>query len=231
MLKLSLLSAVLFSSLLMSAPVMAADENVDIVPREKKEDRRQVNGDVKSSRRNRADKTVEINVIPLGFSSYSINQAALNVAFFVTAQSQILLTVAGGNSDPCVADSFSVCKAEDRSFGVSYKQFFGNSFYLQAGISQHATKYSKDYDDYTNSYEIGFEEDVTAADVLIGNQWAWSSFTLGVDWFGISAPITYKIKNGYYTGAGGSDEYDEKVKDYEGRMNAYLTRLYLGFSF
>jgi|GEM_PF-1911374 len=234
MLKLSLLSAVVFSSLLMSAPAMAADENVDIVPRDKEKTVKS-EGQVSSrgirSRDHRAGKTVELNLMPIGFSSYSINQAGVNVGFFISGQSQILLSVAGGNSDPCLADSFSTCKAEDRSFGVAYKQFFGNSFYMQAGVSQHATKYSKDYDDGLSPYEIGFEEDVTAADILIGNQWSWSSFTLGVDWFGVSAPINYKIKNGYYTGAGGSDEYDEKVKDYEGRTNAYLTRLYVGFSF
>ncbi|MNT05206.1 hypothetical protein D3C72_1398190 [compost metagenome] len=184
-----------------------------------------------TSAQNREGKSFEANAMVLGASTYSISQHGVNAAFFLARNSQIILNYSWGESDPCVADAFAVCKAKDSSYGVFYKQFFGNSFYLLAGVDHHNLQYSKKYDDLFEAYEVGFDATVTAANILIGNQWSWNSFTMGVDWFGLALPLAYSISNGYYSGTDGQVEYEDKVGQYEGRGGGYALRFYVGASF
>jgi len=223
------------SSVVLSLPVMAAEkEEVVIVKREKPQPiapQEPTTLRANSSAANREGKSFEVNVMPIGVSTFSVSQHGVNVGMFLATNSQIILNYSWGQDNPCWADSFAECTVKDNAYGVFFKQFFGNSFYMLAGVDHHSLQYTKKYNDYSTSYEVGFDAEMTAANLMVGNQWGWNTFTLGVDWFGLALPLAHSISNGYYSGNDGSTEYEDKVGPYEGKGGGYALRLYVGATF
>lgn len=74
-------------------------------------------------------------------------------------------------------------------FGLEYKYFTGNSFYLAPEI------YYLNYSENDKTPTLFDNENETVKTVglsfKIGNQWQWSNFTMGVDWIGIGRNLFF----------------------------------------
>lgn len=66
----------------------------------------------------------------------------------------------------------------EKTLGMFYKQFTGNSFYIRFGLFYEKLKSSK-YVIYSET------QNSVLADARIGNQWQWQTITLGIDWIGV----------------------------------------------
>jgi hypothetical protein len=84
-------------------------------------------------------------------------------------------------------------------FSLQAKHFFGNSFFVGAGI---ATKkiIAKESGFFSSgslvsNFEIEQQVTTRGLEFGLGNRWQWRHFTLGGDWLGIYAPSSSSIKH------------------------------------
>ena len=117
------------------------------------------------------------------------------------------------------------------SFGVNYKHFFGNSFFIRSGLSYHNVSDSSKYvgSVSTTSDSFSFTGNLTNFGIGIGNDWQWDKFTLGFDWIRITIPVAHTITDEQYTSNNKSSiEFNEDIFF---RKTAISSAMHLGVSF
>ena len=186
-----------------------------------------------SSAYHRMNKKYAITVMPVGFGPISGLDSGINVGYFLDRKSIVYLRYNNLVKGMECSGSLS-CSDSGSSYGVSYKRFFGNSFYIEAGIDQREVSYSETQSDIVaGNYWFNFKGSSTVASLVIGNQWQWQNFTIGCDWVGIGIPVAHTI-----TSENDSGDNVWSSSDRSDRENLYVTggvamalRFYLGASF
>lgn len=216
----------------LSTPLVQAqntsEEQVEIVSMPKKQ---YIYED--SSEYNRIDKKYNFGVEILGINSLGLLGTGAQVGYFIDRNSLVMLDVTSSSLNTSYWNEYLYT---GYTAGAHYKHFYGNSFYFRAGIDQRniEMKVKSRYiltDDYINR---NFEVESTAASIVIGNQWQWSNFTLGCDWYGLSVPLRSSVKSEYLSA--NADDYDRKrIKEDEDQFSKNSRtqglRFYLGASF
>lgn len=120
-------------------------------------------------------------------------------------------------------------------FEVTFKRFFTNSLYADAGLGYQ--KWTVDYrvtDNSNSTKELNSQ--ATIADIglvlHIGNQWQWRAFTVGCDWAGYFQPLSSSKK---FADAGDANKADqakeERAVEHNTRSTFHLLRLFAGYAF
>ncbi|MEC9283325.1 MAG: hypothetical protein VX642_11465 [Bdellovibrionota bacterium] len=155
---------------------------------------------VDSSQFYRAAKTVSLVVQPFGLN-YNSYSAGFTGSLFVSSKFQLSLSVLNltdlfqfGSEDEETGEYVRVSDdKEGEAYELSAKVFLGNSFY----ISPFLFKRSLVVREFDGSWLFGGSGDVirqggisdSGIGLKIGNQWQWSKFTLGCNWFSISEAV------------------------------------------
>jgi hypothetical protein len=160
--------------------------------------------DKSTSAYNRKDKSFYLLATPMGIGPSMTPESSAGVGAMLNSRMALQFEIGGGESGNFMplADSEGSSKARSLSSSASFKYFLGNSFYLKSGIDYRRMNY--DYSStggtlyttngYTN-YTYNFEGDSWAASLVIGNQWQWKTFTMGCDWFGVTAPFASNVSS------------------------------------
>lgn len=164
----------------------------------------------------------------MGFAVAPVVSGGLGAGFYIDHNSLIEAQFSNGTLHYLFFD------IEATTFEITYKHFFSNSFYTRVGAAYRRILLSNAWFFFSSQTigEIG-SVDSLAADIAIGNQWQWDSFTLGCDWIGYMAPVAILNRSFDPHGATGSDLKDlDKAWDDLANVGSYqFLRLYLGMSF
>jgi hypothetical protein len=179
-----------------------------------------------TSEQNREGKTVTVAAQLTGGKSYMGNGLGLNFGFFVDPDFLIQLEVSRNDG--------GIWWDEVRTSSVALygKSFLSNSFYMQFGLDHTTVKAEHNYIFTTSDNKVayGFEGSVTSAALMIGNQWQWSHFTLGCDWFGITVPLSHSVKSEF-----ADADMDSSSKDHQKEMledtSVQFLRFNVGYTF
>jgi len=124
---------------------------------------------------------------------------------------------------------------ESNLFELTYKRFFTNSFYMDAGIASEQLEVKYEVVSAVNSFAKVQSEAFFQRSGLVlhlGNQWQWRRFTVGCDWLGHHLPL---VKKETFNAARDGDITDEGRQKQEVRSTTrstlQLVRIYFGFSF
>lgn len=200
-----------------------------------------------SSEANRLNKEWSLTYSLLGLSPNFSPSPGFSLGYHLDRNQQVIAEIRSGKgtftrqrweSSNGVTQEFKT-DAQINQIGVHYKRFTGNSFYFRTGLDYGTVDYKFDLSSsfFTDDRAASsFSSKALIGSFVIGNQWQWENFTLGCDWVGIAAPITYQISSRVpETGS----TFDESAKrDFEDDKKAYvsssspvLLRFYLGASF
>lgn len=196
------------------------------------------------SEENREGKDIMVVVQPVGYGPVAGTSSGLAIGFFATANSIFLIDATYGRSSGELIDFGSLygdhTDVVGSSVGIHFKQFLGNSFYMRVGLDQRHVEYSTSQ---SGSYWFGGKEttytsrytgDSTAGNIAIGNQWQFSGFTIGCDWFGIITPLVSTISTEKFTGTAspsGNSRVENSRKQFVTGSSIQAVRFYLGASF
>jgi hypothetical protein len=175
----------------------------------------------------RVDKTVFIAAEPYGrlpSSGYGGR-----IGYFITPDSLVGVNYSAGDLDlnNAVYDSTLV--------ELTYKRFFTNSIYMDAGVASEVVDVKYRVVDAANTFaRVESKANIKRSGLVlhIGNQWQWSNLTLGCDWLGHHLPLS---KEESFRPAAGGDLGDEAKQKYEvkkaTKSTLQIVRAYVGFSF
>lgn len=227
-------SLALLSAITCTSSVFA-QESSDVVVRSKSE--RVVYED--TSEFHRLNKSANINVQLLGIGPGFTSATMVSGGLFINPKSLILLEAGTGKNSFGSGSLNSKYELKTVNFGAHYKRFVGNTFYIKGGAEYTNVKADYSYESKfltsTSKVRRELEGNLTTASFAIGNQWQWENFTLGCDWFGISAPIASSTtkKNVETTF---SDNYDNEAIDADEKtlfkdVSFQAVKFYIGASF
>lgn len=123
------------------------------------------------------------------------------------------------------------------SFGVGYKHFLANSFYIKTGLDLRTFQYkyvNTPWNSSSAATSRKFSGDSAAVSFSVGNQWQYDYFTMGCDWFGLEAPFVSRIYDvSYSSNTTGADREDHRrdMNRYVTGLGATFLRFYLGATF
>jgi len=200
-----------------------------------------------TSSENRQSKSFSIIASPVEIGPSSTLEQGAAIGIFLTPKNILMLEGSDGNTNVTgwgLLDNDSV-KIHSSSASVAWKHFVGNSFYVKTSVDYRQINYHYDYanvvlgigssTDPRSNYE--FNGSSVAGSFAVGNQWQFNSFTIGCDWFGITAPLSYKIRNQSVYAPNGGDTTSistdlQNREDTSMKQVAYQAlRFYLGASF
>lgn len=189
-----------------------------------------------SSEHNRLDKNHQVTAQLVGVNPSGIPGGGLFYGYFLDRSSMVVVEATGSEytTSGIFGGSYDV---EASTFGVHFKKFFGNSFYVRTGIDQRHIDLKHNYNSIvSSSYNTayGFKSDSTAVGLVIGNQWQWNNFTLGCDWIGMSVPFIQSTSDEYLSANADSidvRDLEEDKRRYSENGIAQGLRFYLGASF
>ena len=186
-----------------------------------------------SSAHNRMNKKYSLTVMPIGFGPLNGIDSEINVGYFLDRKSIVSVRYNNLVKGNTCTGSLS-CSDSGKAYGVSYKRFFGNSFYVNTAIDQREISYSETQSDLgAGNYWFNFKGSSTIFSVVVGNQWQWKSFTLGCDWAGLGVPLAHQITNENDSGdnAWSASNRSDRESMYVSGSVAIALRFYLGASF
>lgn len=185
-----------------------------------------------TSATNREGKSFMLVAQPIGLGPITFINQGLGAGLYLNPDSILQLEFKGNSDNDYEGDNYDT---KIRSLGVNWKQFLGNSFYLKGGIEHRWVTASSDYRGSfgTTGWAWGFKGQSTSAAIAIGNQWQFSGFTLGCDWFGVQQPLIHTRSNEY---AIDNDDYaqrrlNEESENYLEDTTYSFVHFYLGMSF
>lgn len=195
-----------------------------------------------SSGHNRLNKKISIVAQLFGAESYTLgNTTGIKASYFLNRNSQLGLSFDSVKNDRYQERFLFINSYSSTGVELSFKQFFGNSFYLTSGVRHQNISISDSdrsifYEDEYYAWEAKGTR--TSALLAIGNQWQWENFTMGVDWIGLGLPFasSYKEKalsNGaeLSSSPGYRNEIEQIKKENFKENYALALRFYLGASF
>jgi hypothetical protein len=182
----------------------------------------------RSSEHYRMDKNFEMTFSPMSFGGFSLTNTGLNAGVFINRNSQVLVSYSWSQSErTCVG--FENCDIKDNFWGLAYKRFVGNSFYMQAGASHHTIQY--DESNSSNDVMFGYDATITTADFAVGNQWNFDGFTIGCDWVSFGLPVSSSFSNSYYNSPYTEDDVTNRQDEWKKNGRMIFAKLYLGGTF
>lgn len=192
-----------------------------------------------SSAYHRLNKDYQLTALLTGVGPSISSTAGIQLSKHLSANNALLVeTTTGTNnwSSKDIADTkygYNI-DISTSSVGVHFKHYSGNSFYTRIGGDYRTVKYRVSYI-YQGQEDLrNFDGDSVAANIQIGNQWQWESFTLGCDWIGYSLPISSNVKNSRVSSS--TLEYDQRRLKEDSEVlvkgaHLNLLRFYIGASF
>ena len=151
------------------------------------------------------------------------------VGYFITPDSLVGVNYSTGRLD------LNDAAYESTLFELTYKRFFTNSIYMDAGLASEAVDTRYRVIDAANSFaKVESKAALKRSGVVlhIGNQWQWSNITLGCDWLGHHLPLSRKESFSPSAGGDPSDEARQKREVKKAtRSTLQMIRAYVGFSF
>lgn len=188
---------------------------------------------------NRKDKSFVITGEIIGQGPSGSNAQGLNLGYYITPNSLLMLELNGGHSS--VGDGFffgfdGQTNKTGYSVGILSKNFIGNSFYLKGGITFRTLDYEYIDKDWLAGGKTrrGFSGDSTALSFAFGSQWQRSNFTIGCDWFGLEAPVLTRVYDQWYSANATANDRNRNREDivtYVTGVGLTFTRFYVGASF
>lgn len=206
----------------------------------------------KTSEMNREDKRWEATFQPIGFSVLPIPSMGLNAGYYLNPDLIIQLELSSGQSDLAVKSSSDTSSISSditaKTVGVNAKYFTGNSFYFKGGLAYRQIglknlNYTSGVSTLSSSSasqtKISISDmgsvDSAAAELSIGNQWQWSTFTIGCDWLGVMVPLAVVKIDDRITTSGMSSADRKSLQDAWTTLgkatSVQIGRFYLGASF
>jgi hypothetical protein len=178
------------------------------------------------SEQNREGKHFTVAAQLTGGRTYMGNGQGVSMGFFVDPDFLIQLEV-GKNDGDLWWD-----EVKTTSVGLYGKSYLSNSFYMQFGLDHTTITAEHEYLWTTADDKVayGFEGSVTSASLMIGNQWQWSHFTLGCDWFGILVPISHSVSS-EYADSDMSDSSKNHQREYLQDTSYQFLRFNVGYTF
>lgn len=160
--------------------------------------------------------------------------SALAGSYLINRNDWILLEIRGEKAILGQIFSSILGYTEDSrndSFGINYKHFFSNSFFVRSGLSYHNLSNSRKYvgSVITSSDNFSFTGNRTNFLIGIGNDWQWDHFTLGFDWLRTNIPVACYISDESYNS--NSKSQMESNEDIFFRMNLFSTSFHIGATF
>lgn len=175
----------------------------------------------------RVGKTVFVGIEPLG--RLPSTGYGLRAGYYISPDSLVGLSYSFAKLETNNAVSESLL------FEVTYKRFFTNSFYMDAGFASDAIGVTYQVRSSANAYEkVESSGELKRLGLVLhmGNQWQWNHFTLGCDWVGHHLPL--QRSESFKPSAGGNPEDEDRQKDEvrkKVRSTLQLARFYVGISF
>jgi hypothetical protein len=195
--------------------------------KKKKEEGAEDKSLVKLSVDNRVGKKIYAALELAGFSPNL--GFGLRGGYFLNPDSIVSLSYVGGGF------STKTQKYQKSLFEVTYKRFFTNSLYADAGLGYQ--KWTADYkvtDNSDSTKEIGTQATISNIGLVlhVGNQWQWRAFTTGCDWAGYFQPLTRSEKFASSSSFNSLDrEKEERAVKNNTRSTYHLLRFYAGYAF
>jgi hypothetical protein len=180
------------------------------------------------SRANRAGKAAYVAYDVIGLTLMPVS--GLRAGYFIDPDFVAELGYASGGA------SIGDFKADKSIVELKAKKFFGNSFYVDAGLGYEMWNVSYPVSISDTSFETrklkGTVQN-TGLEFHVGNQWQWDGFTLGCDWAGyfLSLASSTSFKSDTSVSAQKKEEEEKDVKKTFAGSSAHVTRLYLGWAF
>ncbi|UYL10212.1 hypothetical protein B9G69_006420 [Bdellovibrio sp. SKB1291214] len=192
-----------------------------------------------TSSQNRKDKKFMVALESSSLGPSETSYFGVQLGMYLKPETILQLEVGGGQnkSDKDTWQIFMLDNArterinKGNSVAINIKHFTGNTFYVKGGLGYRTIDYSYNYED-TVADAYNFQGNVLYTNVLIGNQWQWSNFTLGCDWFGASIPLASNVTGQSIDTTSSYTQGD--LKDKKSRLDQVqyqLLRLYVGASF
>lgn len=173
----------------------------------------------------REGKSVVLTAQPIGIGPTTLISQGLSAGFFIDRDSLIQVDFTTNADDDYEGLWWNT---KIRNLSVTWKQFLGNSFYFKGGLEQ---RWAEESYDYSSSSKYEFKGNSTNLRAAIGNQWQFSGFTLGCDWFGLSQPIRHKVTSSSYSSASNQDQVERYSKDYLEDTTFTFVHFYIGMAF
>lgn len=142
----------------------------------------------------RQDKDFSLTAQIFGHGPAASVMQGLHLGFFIDPDSLITVELVSGENPLIWSSSGFTIKSFSAS--THFKRFFGNTFYLKAGLDYKRVDYRYEDSFFGSSYEkTSFIGNSFALGASLGNQWQWSVFTFGFDWIGISMPFVSQLES------------------------------------
>ncbi|RYZ87641.1 MAG: hypothetical protein EOP04_11245, partial [Proteobacteria bacterium] len=182
-----------------------------------------------SSVSNRNGKSFSLVANLFGISPSSSLEQGVSLSKFLSRDTLVQLDFGDGNTNlggDILSNYKTVAHTSSTSLGV--KHFVGNSFYVRGGVDyRHVNYYSRNVYSSTFFGTTTTSESVVemnansfSGSVVIGNQWQWENFTLGCDWFGVTAPFASTVNSERFASDSSDTSYERKKL--EDRKQHYL---------
>ena len=172
---------------------------------------------------------VSLLLQPIGYGPSGMFSAGLIGQYWLDQRSMLVLELMRNINNVSYGD-VSNGRHVDRqgaSIGAHYKRFVWGRVYLKAGLD------GRTLDDKQElSGDVGsFSATSLAATFAVGTQWQNDHFTLGVDWYGYSIPLSHRYRDEVTPATSSVASYiaDDKKRVEEGWPSAL--RLYVGVTF
>lgn len=181
-----------------------------------------------SSEAMRQGKKFSLVVEPIGFAVGVIPSFGAAAGMYLDSNSIVEASYVKGGID------FLFIEIESSLAEVRWKQFFGNSFYMNLGAGYRTITFKATLEPITGNDDISSQFDVNSfgASIGIGNRWQWDNFTIGCDWIGYFVPFSSSGDSDVGNEADPVDKADlEDSVDRIGKSaSSQLLRFYLGVS-
>ncbi len=188
---------------------------------------------------NRKGKNFMITAELVGQGPSGTYGQGLNLGYFFTPDSLLVLELNGGHSSTGDGFLFSFDGQTNKtgySVGIISKNFVGNSFYLKGGLAYRTLDYEYIDKDWLAGGKStrSFKGDSTSISLGLGNQWQAAGFTIGVDWVGLELPINSRVYDVNYSANASANDRNRNREDivtYVTGVGVTLLRLSMGASF
>lgn len=185
-----------------------------------------------TSSSNRSGKVGSVSAEVIGWTLTPVH--GIRGSYFLSPQMQVELGYATGEAGDSGGSSWNYKKS---IYSSKVKYFFGDSFYIDGGLG--IETWDLDYsvktstDSSSSIKKLSGSVTNTGIEFHIGNQWQWSNFTLGCDWFGYFLSISTSKNFSNDSSVDPTDKKDEEdtLSALMSGSSPHITRFYVGWSF
>lgn len=172
----------------------------------------------RNSFQNRTESDYEL-LAGIGIAYSMLDGLSFTAGKYLNEDTVLELEIFAGNDDEETNSPKSI-------FGLSVnaKKFVGNSFYIRPGLFYGNYKEENTRPEILEDERSSFRRSDLGVSFMIGNQWQWEAFSMGVDWFGVQYGALNLSKSG-------KADWGDFLIDQKHWVSFTLLRLNLGASF